>query len=261
MLYLEFAIAAAVLFAVGAIVAVRRRELSDAGRDSADTRLPPSGVPMTPADVDGLRFGLAFRGYRMDQVDDALDRLREELDRRDERIVALDRPAGGRLRLPSAEPTATAVDPAEGADDAASVETAADAEPVEPATVEAAAIAASSAGAGAPQASPPDAEPTPEPTPEPAGPPEAETPSFEAEPAPVEEAASPAEPASAFAPEPIVDLPGAPPQEPLQPQPAEGRAAEPPVKDGISKLRRREAAPAEESPPADPNRDPEPSNG
>ncbi|MDQ0709484.1 DivIVA domain-containing protein [Arthrobacter woluwensis] len=33
----------------------------------------------TPADVDRLRFSLGLRGYRMDQVDEVLDRLRDQL--------------------------------------------------------------------------------------------------------------------------------------------------------------------------------------
>ena len=40
--------------------------------------------------VDSLRFSLALRGYRMDEVDDVLDRLVDELDRRGERISELE---------------------------------------------------------------------------------------------------------------------------------------------------------------------------
>jgi DivIVA domain-containing protein len=40
--------------------------------------------------VDGLRFSLALRGYRMDEVDDVLDRLVDELERRGERISELE---------------------------------------------------------------------------------------------------------------------------------------------------------------------------
>jgi DivIVA domain-containing protein len=40
--------------------------------------------------VDGLRFSLALRGYRMDEVDEVLDRLVDELDRRGERISELE---------------------------------------------------------------------------------------------------------------------------------------------------------------------------
>ncbi|QMU67725.1 DivIVA domain-containing protein [Streptacidiphilus sp. P02-A3a] len=55
------------------------------------------------ADVDGLRFPMAVRGYRMDEVDDVLDRLGVELSHRDLRIgeleaalaAALDSSSGG----------------------------------------------------------------------------------------------------------------------------------------------------------------------
>jgi DivIVA domain-containing protein len=40
--------------------------------------------------VDGLRFSLALRGYRMDEVDNVLDRLVDELERRGERISELE---------------------------------------------------------------------------------------------------------------------------------------------------------------------------
>ena len=42
------------------------------------------------ADVDALRFTLALRGYRMDEVDDVLDRLVGELERRGDRISELE---------------------------------------------------------------------------------------------------------------------------------------------------------------------------
>ena len=49
----------------------------------------PSG-DVDRAGVDGLRFTLALRGYRMDEVDDVLDRLVDELERRDARIAELE---------------------------------------------------------------------------------------------------------------------------------------------------------------------------
>ncbi|WP_258067136.1 DivIVA domain-containing protein [Arthrobacter sp. GMC3] len=54
--------------------------------------LPPVLLPErpAPADVDKLRFSLGLRGYRMDQVDEALDRLRDELAAKDARITALE---------------------------------------------------------------------------------------------------------------------------------------------------------------------------
>jgi len=51
--------------------------------------LAPDDEVDRPA-VDGLRFSLALRGYRMDEVDDVLDRLVGELERRGERISELE---------------------------------------------------------------------------------------------------------------------------------------------------------------------------
>ena len=53
--------------------------------------LPPVLLPeeLAPADVDRLRFSLGLRGYRMDQVDEVLDRLRDELAVREHRIAGL----------------------------------------------------------------------------------------------------------------------------------------------------------------------------
>lgn len=59
--------------------------------------LPPVLLPHHPTadDVDRLRFSPAFRGYRMDQVDEVLDCLRDELAGRDQRIAELENRAGG----------------------------------------------------------------------------------------------------------------------------------------------------------------------
>ncbi|WP_434993589.1 DivIVA domain-containing protein [Arthrobacter sp. Ld5] len=47
--------------------------------------LPPVLLPERPSapDVDAVRFGLGLRGYRMDQVDEVLDRLAAALAERD----------------------------------------------------------------------------------------------------------------------------------------------------------------------------------
>ena len=57
------------------------------------------------AHVDGLRFTLALRGYRMDEVDEVLDELVDELDRRGERIRELEE-QGGASGTTAAEPAA-----------------------------------------------------------------------------------------------------------------------------------------------------------
>ncbi|WP_408057755.1 DivIVA domain-containing protein [Streptomyces violaceus] len=56
--------------------------------------LPPDR-PVDRADVEGLRFPLAARGYRMGDVDDALSRLGAELAERDSRIADLESALAG----------------------------------------------------------------------------------------------------------------------------------------------------------------------
>lgn len=59
--------------------------------------LPPVLLPdnPTPMDVDRVRFSLGLRGYRMDQVDQVLDRLRDQLAKKDEEISRLKKAASG----------------------------------------------------------------------------------------------------------------------------------------------------------------------
>ncbi|MEW2611474.1 DivIVA domain-containing protein [Streptomyces sp. NPDC047880] len=56
--------------------------------------LPPDR-PVDRADIEGLRFPLAARGYRMADVDDALSRLGAELAERDARIADLESALAG----------------------------------------------------------------------------------------------------------------------------------------------------------------------
>ena len=53
--------------------------------------LPPVLLPDAPEaeDVDAVRFGLGLRGYRMDQVDEVLDRLAAAIQERDATIRSL----------------------------------------------------------------------------------------------------------------------------------------------------------------------------
>ncbi|WP_298251638.1 DivIVA domain-containing protein [uncultured Arthrobacter sp.] len=53
--------------------------------------LPPVLLPaqVSASDVDAVRFGLGLRGYRMDQVDEVLDRLAAALTERDDEILHL----------------------------------------------------------------------------------------------------------------------------------------------------------------------------
>jgi DivIVA domain-containing protein len=61
------------------------------GFDEPVASLPPVLLPedATPADVDHVRFALGLRGYRMDQVDQVLDDLRDQLAARNTEIESL----------------------------------------------------------------------------------------------------------------------------------------------------------------------------
>ncbi|WP_016907587.1 DivIVA domain-containing protein [Streptomyces xiaopingdaonensis] len=63
--------------------------LSESAPDLLDEPLPEAR-PVNRADVASLRLAVAPRGYRMDQVDDVLDRLGAELAERDARIAELE---------------------------------------------------------------------------------------------------------------------------------------------------------------------------
>lgn len=98
LIYLLVVVAvAALVFAVAATVFGRGEELAPLPPGVTPTRLPVEAV--SGWDVRELRFQQAVRGYRMDEVDWALGRLADELDRvvaeRDElaaRLVALRSP-------------------------------------------------------------------------------------------------------------------------------------------------------------------------
>ena len=82
-----------VLLAVIAVIAVVAAGRGGSLPDSDAERSPRGALPSGPVDrasVDGLRFTLAFRGYRMDEVDDVLDRLVLEVEERDRRIAELE---------------------------------------------------------------------------------------------------------------------------------------------------------------------------
>lgn len=63
------------------------------GFDEPVASLPPVLLPddATPADVDHVRFALGLRGYRMDQVDQVLDDLRDQLAAKNAEIDSLRR--------------------------------------------------------------------------------------------------------------------------------------------------------------------------
>ncbi len=77
--------------------------LLDGGFEQPPANLPPVLLPAdaAPRDVDRVRFALGLRGYRMDQVDQVLDELRDQLsearqesDELRARLVALEAKTG-----------------------------------------------------------------------------------------------------------------------------------------------------------------------
>ena len=78
----------AVIAAIGLVAA----GYGDALGGTGSRRGPLAELPPRPSaeDVDALRFSLALRGYRMDEVDRVLDHLRDELSARDLRIAELE---------------------------------------------------------------------------------------------------------------------------------------------------------------------------
>jgi DivIVA domain-containing protein len=77
----------AVLFATAVLVTRSDPLLADAPPDRPDLELPPG--PLSPDDVEAVRFSMAPRGYRMDEVDAVLARLAEELAERDRLLLEL----------------------------------------------------------------------------------------------------------------------------------------------------------------------------
>jgi DivIVA domain-containing protein len=65
------------LGAIAVIAAGRGTPMSPAYADAPDSLVPQDG-PITGEDLRRIRFPLAFRGYRMAEVDALLERLAEE---------------------------------------------------------------------------------------------------------------------------------------------------------------------------------------
>ncbi|GAA1904491.1 hypothetical protein GCM10009716_12990 [Streptomyces sodiiphilus] len=88
-----------------------RGGLPEAAPDRLDDPLPLDR-PVGPADVVAVRLPLAPRGYRMEEVDDVLDRLAAEIAARDTRIAELETAlAGARASAPRGTGPADPVDP------------------------------------------------------------------------------------------------------------------------------------------------------
>ncbi|MEU4741313.1 DivIVA domain-containing protein [Actinosynnema sp. NPDC023658] len=86
------ALVAAVVFLLAALVFGRGEELAPLPPGASPTRLPSDDV--TPADVRDLKFQQVLRGYKMTEVDWALDRLAGEVERLRARVTELEAELG-----------------------------------------------------------------------------------------------------------------------------------------------------------------------
>ena len=68
-----------VMGGVALVAAGRGQPMSDAYDDRPDALVPAAG-PLSGDDLRKVRFSLAFRGYRMSEVDTLLDRLARQLE-------------------------------------------------------------------------------------------------------------------------------------------------------------------------------------
>lgn len=94
-------VALGVVLAIGLLAVGRLGDLPPVEPDRAPDRLPAG--PLAGPDVDAVRFDVSLRGYRMDEVDDVLDRVAADLAARDAVIAEL------RARLGDEPAEATAV--------------------------------------------------------------------------------------------------------------------------------------------------------
>jgi DivIVA domain-containing protein len=101
--WLLLAVVAVVVFAVTAVALGVGGSLPEAYPDRPDLALPADRL-MTSHDLEALRFTVAFRGYRMDEVDVVLNRLRNEIARRDMRIAQLEVYPGIAPQAPPSRP-------------------------------------------------------------------------------------------------------------------------------------------------------------
>jgi DivIVA domain-containing protein len=80
-----------ILAVIGLVAAVAAGRIGG-GLDDPASSLPGRGLPPGPftlQDVDRVRFSPALRGYRMDEVDDVVDRLVDELRRLEDEVTEL----------------------------------------------------------------------------------------------------------------------------------------------------------------------------
>ena len=100
MLWFFVILGVVVLGGIAAVASGRGESLSTAYDDRPDEVVPAEGR-LSATDLRNVRFSLAFRGYRMSEVDELLDRLAAQADderpddERPDHPSSDDAPAGG----------------------------------------------------------------------------------------------------------------------------------------------------------------------
>ncbi|HEY8730209.1 MAG TPA: DivIVA domain-containing protein, partial [Acidothermaceae bacterium] len=94
-------VSVAVIFAVFAVTLGRGGSMTQFQPDWPGRPLPDDRT-VRAADVGTAKFSLAFRGYRMAEVDDALDRIAAEIAERDDAILRLSGRSFESQRMPLA---------------------------------------------------------------------------------------------------------------------------------------------------------------
>ncbi|HEX4792056.1 MAG TPA: DivIVA domain-containing protein [Actinospica sp.] len=89
MFWFQLVVVVLLLIAVGWIAVGGGGHMSPPTPDRPDPAVPETGL-LGRGDVDKVRFSVGARGYRMDEVDDVLDRLAYEIDVRERRIAELE---------------------------------------------------------------------------------------------------------------------------------------------------------------------------
>ena len=89
MFWFQLCVVVALLIAVGWVAVGGGGHMSPPTPDRPDPAVPDRGL-LARGDVDKVRFSVGARGYRMDEVDDVLDRLAYEIDVRERRIAELE---------------------------------------------------------------------------------------------------------------------------------------------------------------------------
>ena len=110
MFWVQLCVVVALLIAVGWVAVGGGGHMSGPTPDRPDPAVPETGL-LARDDVDKVRFSVGARGYRMDEVDDVLDRLAYEIEVRERRIAELEGHEPGELEAEAArtEPQPAAV--------------------------------------------------------------------------------------------------------------------------------------------------------